>query len=327
MKLRAVWAAFFLFAGTGVSGAAEKAIFLLDWIPYGKHAPYYCALDKGFYREAAIDVAIERGRGSADNLKRLGARAADFVKVDMGAAIVARSRGVPARVVGILADKSLAVVFVLKGSGMQNPRDLEGRRIGDEVGSGTYAIFPAFAKINGIKKWEFVPMTAAAKNSSLITGKVDAITTMYTVVPALEKGARQAGKEIQSFRYGDWGLDTYAHALVTLDSTLRDRADTVRRFVRATYRGIAWAFGHPEEAVDIFLRHKPTASRDVTRQELQIAIDHLLTPETRKRGVGLVDQEKMRKTIDTFSRYMKLERKVSAQEMYTNEFMPRDLFH
>ena len=44
--------------------AAEKINFQLDWIAYGRHAPYYTALDKGFYSKRGLDVSIAQGRGT-----------------------------------------------------------------------------------------------------------------------------------------------------------------------------------------------------------------------------------------------------------------------
>ena len=42
----------------------EKITFLLDFVPYGKHAPFYVAMDKGFWKDAGFDGKIvgERDR-------------------------------------------------------------------------------------------------------------------------------------------------------------------------------------------------------------------------------------------------------------------------
>ena len=39
----------------------EKITFLLDFTPYGKHAPFFAALDKGFWKDAGFDVTIVKG--------------------------------------------------------------------------------------------------------------------------------------------------------------------------------------------------------------------------------------------------------------------------
>ena len=78
MKIRmAVLAAFLFFLGgpTGQAAAAGEP-FLLDWIIYGKHAPFFTAQDKGFFKKAGLDVAYKRGFGSGDTIKKVGAKAA-----------------------------------------------------------------------------------------------------------------------------------------------------------------------------------------------------------------------------------------------------------
>ena len=42
--------------------------FILDFLPYGEYTPYFTALDKGWYREAGLDVKILRGAGSGDTI-------------------------------------------------------------------------------------------------------------------------------------------------------------------------------------------------------------------------------------------------------------------
>ena len=67
-------------AGTGLAFAAgvrprraraatEKILFQLDWIPFGRHAPYYAALENGFYGEKGMDVTIAQGRSTIQGIR------------------------------------------------------------------------------------------------------------------------------------------------------------------------------------------------------------------------------------------------------------------
>ena len=44
--------------------ALEKFQFRLNWTLYGEHAPFFVALDKGFYKEEGLDVEVLEGSGS-----------------------------------------------------------------------------------------------------------------------------------------------------------------------------------------------------------------------------------------------------------------------
>ena len=50
-------------ASVGSASAMDKVKFALDWIPYGKHAMYYVSIDKGFWKDAGLDV--QNGPGAS----------------------------------------------------------------------------------------------------------------------------------------------------------------------------------------------------------------------------------------------------------------------
>ena len=49
---------------TSAASAQDKFPFRLNWTLYGEHAPFFVALDKGFYKEEGLDVEILEGSGS-----------------------------------------------------------------------------------------------------------------------------------------------------------------------------------------------------------------------------------------------------------------------
>src|SRR4051812_26839677 len=56
----------------------EKITFLLDFTAYGKHAPFFVALDKGFWKDAGFDASIIKGEGSATTISSYAAGTVDF---------------------------------------------------------------------------------------------------------------------------------------------------------------------------------------------------------------------------------------------------------
>src|SRR5499433_4097371 len=84
-----------------VSNAAETKMgtIRLDFIIGGKHAPWFVALEKGFYAKRGLTATIQAGSGSADTVRAIAAAAADFGFADISTAIVARSRGTPIQTV------------------------------------------------------------------------------------------------------------------------------------------------------------------------------------------------------------------------------------
>ena len=68
----------------GVSGPASaqtQVTLHLDWLINGFYAPFFTALERGWYKEAGLDVKIVPGKGSFDSIRSVGAANAEFESV------------------------------------------------------------------------------------------------------------------------------------------------------------------------------------------------------------------------------------------------------
>lgn len=309
----------------GAAEAKDKVTFALNFVPYGIHTPFYVAVEKGFYDRANLDVTVQRGAGSADTVAKVAAGSVDFGFADAGSVVVGRTKGAKTRMIAMILDKGVSTIFTYKGSGITKPKDIEGKTVADNAGSAVLTILPALAAIHNIDlaKVKIVLVAPAAKNPTLIEKKVDAILTFSTFEPNLKSLAAMKGMEIVALPFSDWGLDLYGLALLTSDTTLKERPDVARRWTEATMRAIAWSVENSEEAVAIFLKKNPAVSADLAREHWRIVVDHLLSPAAREQGIGVMTEEKMRRTRDTLVRYQKLEGDLPLTELYTNEFLPK----
>ena len=314
----------YLFAVGGAS-AADKVKFALDWIPYGKHAMFYVNIDKGFWKDAGLDVQMTRGFGSGDTVKRIASGTDDFGFASVGNMIAAKSRGAELKMVGMIHDKTLETVATLVGNKITKPFDLEGKKIGSPEANASRVIFPAFANINKFdnKKVTWVNMTVPATTPSLLAGRVDAILIFYTEKPTVDAASKKVGKKPLYMLYADHGMATYGNGLLVSEKTLKDKPDLVKRFLAATYKGIAWSVENPQEAVDIFIKHNPAISPDLARKHFDIAVDSLLSANALKEGIGHMTKPRMVFTNDLITTHMKLPKKAAVEAVYTNEYLPK----
>ena len=309
----------------GSASAMDKVKFALDWIPYGKHAMYYVSIDKGFWKEAGLDVQMTRGFGSGDTVKRIASGTDDFGFASVGNMIAAMSRGAKLKMVGMIHDKTLETLATLVGNKITKPSDLEGKKIGSPEANAARVIFPAFANINKFddKKVSWINMTVPATTPSLLAGRVDAILIFYTEKPTVDAASKKVGKKPLYMLYADHGMATYGNGLLVSEKTLKDKPDLVKRFLAATYKGIAWSVENPQEAVDIFIKHNPAISPDLARKHFDIAVDSLLSKNALKEGIGHMTTERMAFTNDLITKHMKLPKKSAVEDVFTNEFLPK----
>jgi NitT/TauT family transport system substrate-binding protein len=302
----------------------EKVTLLLDFTPYGKHAPFFAALDKGFWKDAGFDVTIIKGEGSATTVSSYAAGTVDFAFSDTPTLILARAKGALIKAAGIIHDKSLYAIGTLEENNIKTPQDLKGKRIGGSLGDASRVMFPAFAKINGIDagsvRW--VDMTPPARVASLVLGQIDAVTLFMTEQPTFSAKAKEGGKHWKDFPYADYGLDLYSHGLLVRDELIANQPDRVKRWVESTMQAWAWSVENPREALASFLKHNPAVDPDQAREHFRIAIKHLMTDTAKREGMGTIDPEKMKRTVEFVSQYFDV-KGVSADDVYTNRFTPK----
>lgn len=305
--------------------AADKVIFSLNWVPYGLHYGVYAAEAQGYYRDAGIDIDIQRGYGSGDTVKRVATGVATVGMADMASIIIGRGNGLAVKQVAVVLDRSADAVFYLKGIGVEKPQDLAGKSLGAAAGETPLNLFPVFAGNAGLDpaKVKVVNVTPPAKFPTLVSKKVDAIVAMLTEEPAIMSAAQKAGVDIGKFLYSDYGVDYYSIGLIAGDELLKTKSDLAKRFVSATMRGYRWAIQNPEAAADAFAKRFPESSRDLTLAQWKVTMQHMLTEKAKANGVGYMDRGKMEKTLDLIKKYQQGKADVKVEDVYSPDYLEK----
>src|SRR6188768_4503598 len=83
------------------ASAADKVTLMLNWYVYGEHAPFYYGKEKGYFKDAGIDLEIQEGRGSGTVTQVVAAKTAQFGYVDVPTMMRAAVKGAPVQAVGV----------------------------------------------------------------------------------------------------------------------------------------------------------------------------------------------------------------------------------
>jgi len=303
------------------AAAAQKITFTLDFEYAGRHAYYFVALEKGFYREAGLDVEIVRGSGSADAIRAVAAGRAPLGFADTGTLVVSRSsHGLPVKVVAMVYNRAPHCIFCLEEAGVRTPKDLEGKKIATPPGSASTTMFPAFVRATGINadKITRVAVDTSALPAVLASRQVDCVSLFYVAQPLLER--RLAPKKITRLLYADAGLEFYSNGIIVGDSFLKEHPDVVRRFVAATVRGMESAFADPAEAGRIMNTYHPQIEPALGQAETEIVRDLAVTPLTRAHGLGYIDPKQMEQTRDVVVEAFSLPKRLPIEEFYAPGF-------
>jgi len=313
---------------SGATRAAEMkpAIIRLDFIIGGKHAPWFVAVEKGFYAKRGLNVTILASGGSADTVRTIGAGGADFGFADIGTMIVAKSRGTPVQAAAQFGYVPATVMWRDEGV-IKGIKDLEGKSWAISPGQAQWYLMPAYCRINKIdfKAIKIQETAAPIQPAALATKKTDFIV-MYRASneEVAEMAASKVGVKLQRVVMKDTGLDIYGTSLIVKDEDVKKRPEFVRAYVEATLEGLRYARDNQEEALKILLKHKPELEPVLTTLQLKNALTEVFLPvESAQLGLGYMKPEIMEKTVRVTNEYFDVGRKVAAKEVFTNQFIKR----
>src|SRR5215472_10209464 len=197
------------------SRALDKVTLVTDFGYKGRHAFFFDALDRGYYRDAGLEVKIVRSEGAVDAIRQVGAGNAMFGFADAGAVILARANDqIPVKLVAIVYRKPPQAIFCREDSGLKKPKDLEGNAIADNAGGATPALFPAFAKAAGIdaQKVRWVVAGTETLPGLLAANKVPCVS-QFTMGEALLRSQLEPGANLVRFAFADVGLSYYGNGI------------------------------------------------------------------------------------------------------------------
>ncbi|HVX75974.1 MAG TPA: ABC transporter substrate-binding protein [Bradyrhizobium sp.] len=331
MTLRNVAAIVFLIAAALASpdaaSAQTKVRFTLDWVPGATHGAFFIALQKGYYKQEGLDVTIDRGKGSAEVVRQLASGVYDMGFPDINVVIDFDSKN-PDQAFPVLMsgyEEAPAAIMFLKSSGITEPKQLDGKKLGVAPNDSTFKLFPIFAKQAGIdlSTVNITSVDPSLREALLAQKKVDAAPGQFfnSFMELQAKGV--PASDIGHFMYKDYGLPLYSNSVAASRSFLKEHPDAVRGFIRATLKGLKDMVRDPEEAVKAAVAYEPLLDPDVERRRLRIAMDCcIITDTVRKQGFGDVDPARLDKVIDQITDAYKLPRKVSRQEVFDPQYLP-----
>jgi NitT/TauT family transport system substrate-binding protein len=250
----------------------DKVTYVTGFGTFGRDSYAWLAAQKGYFREAGLQVTIQPGTGTENNLKALASGKAQFAALDFSAAIVhiGATSDTGFRAVAAIQQRTVVAIMTLTGTGISRPADLPGHTIAEPGGAASKTLFPAYARLAGIDpdKVRWIDATPQQLPTLLAAGRVDAIGQFVVGAPAIERAA--SGRRAVMLPYSDYLTDLYGNVLVTPTTLTTRSPDLVRRFSTALMKGLAYTIAHPDEAGQILHQAQPTTDAATAAAEVRL---------------------------------------------------------
>jgi len=252
--------------------ALDAVTLQLKWTHAFQFAGYYAAKERGYYREAGLDVHIDEALPGTNPVNNVLEGKAEF-GVGTSALLLERRAGKPVVALAVIFQHSPYVLIARQQKATQSVHDLIGKRVmlepmADEI--------LAYLKLEGIPLNRITRLEHSYDPQDLIDAKTDAIAGYVTNQPYYLDRAHFA---YQVYTPRSAGIDFYGDNLFTTEQELKAHPERVKAFRAASLRGWQYAMEHPEEIIDLILsKYSQRHTRDYYEFEAKQMIP-LLRPE------------------------------------------------
>ena len=270
---------------TGAVSSPEKAesapvkIKLpMGYIPNVQYAPFYVAVDKGYFTDEGIELEFDYSF-ETDGVALVGANKLQFSLVSGEQVLLARAQGLPVvYILGWFQKYPVSVVSHVDEN-IVTPADLAGKRIGlPGLFGANYVGLRALLYAAGLKESD-VTLDSIGFNQveALATRQGQAIVGYTANEPVV---LRAKGYAVNEIRVSDY-VQLASNGILTNETVLKENPDLVRAFNRAFLRGLKDTIENPDEAYEIckkFVENLAQADENVQKQVLAASIAMWATP-------------------------------------------------
>lgn len=312
----------------GQAHAETEIKFTLDWKFEGPAAGFLLALDKGYFAAEGLDVTIDSGNGSVEAIPRVatGAYQMGFGDINSVIKFLDEDPSQKVKAVMMVYDKPVFSVVGRKSLGVtEDPKSLEGKKLGAPPPDGAFAQWPAFKQVAGIDDSGITIESIGfpVREPMLAKGDVDAVFGFAFSVILNLKAQGIPADDIATILMADNGLNLYGNSVLVNSDFAAENPEAVKGFLKALAKGFADAVANPEEGVAAVLKRNETLNADIEKERLEMAnAMNIKTPYVVENGMGSVDMERLSASIETLKVSMGLKGNVTAEQVFDASFLP-----
>lgn len=271
--------------GTPAS-AQDKLTVRLDFSPWGVQSAMHLAKNKGWFKEANLDIDIQDGRGSGNTIQLVNAGQADVGQVQVGLVGSARTKGATIRSIATFQRRTDLCILVDKGSPISRVADLRGKTVVVFAASPWTPFIDVYLKSGGLTRDDLKVdvVDPAALWGTYIAKRADGLmSTVGSALPIAEEP-----RPSKCLLASDANVAFPSYGLVAREDTIASKGPALRRLIQVEQRAWQWLREHPEDGVKAMIAERPDAKLDpkVLLGQIKLTLDYFDTPASKGKPIG-----------------------------------------
>ena len=307
-------------ATTGTPSNPQPFTLDLDWYVNPDHAGIYTAIERGFFRQAGLDVKPQVPSDPAAPIKEVAAGRVDLAVSYEPEVLLAADKGLDVEAVAAVVNSPLTSLISLPSAGIASAAGLNGKTVG------TAGIPYQSDYLDTILQTVGLPPSSAQEVNAglnllpaLIGGRVDAILGGFRNIEGVD--LRLRGLNPRVVPVDQLGVPTYDElVLVARKSTVEDHPEAIRAFIEALARGTDYARAHPQEAASAVISAGKGLDPMQTRAEVAATLPLLAPPQGKP--YGYLDPNAWAAYAEWMAAHDLISSAPSTSDVLTNEQLP-----
>jgi NitT/TauT family transport system substrate-binding protein len=289
----------------------------MGYIPNIQYAPFYVAVEKGYFREAGIEIDFDY-KFETDGVALVGAGELPFAVVSGEQVLLARAQGLPVTYVAAWYQQYPVSVVAKSEAGVIVPQDLKGRTIGlPGLFGANYIGLRALLNAGGLTEKDVTLDAIGFNQVELMAAGQQDIIVGYAANEPLQ--LRAQGIAVTELRVADYA-QLAANGILASEKIIAENPKLVRAFVGAFLKGLADAMANPDEAFSLSEAHIPNFAdldANVQKQVLETSIEQWQTERP-----GYSDPQAWENMQAVLLDMRLITEPQDLNKAFTNEFIP-----
>lgn len=223
------------------AGELERVSLQLQWLHQFQFAGFYMAKEKGYYRDAGLDVEIREFSHQIDVLSDVQKQQVTYA-TGRSSLLIYQSRYQDLVILDAIFEHSPSVLITTNPT-ITHPYNLKNRRIMVTEDQAVASSFYAMLFSEGVHPEDIIRQKHSFDIDDLISGKTDAMASYISNEPFLLKEKKL---DYTILNPKEYGYDFYGDLLFTSAQELQEHPKRAKKFIQASRKGWIEAFRNIE---------------------------------------------------------------------------------